>query len=306
MALGANALAGALSAALATQHDSFLTDENSTVEIVTRGRIFHWQLKHLPLAGPVSFSVQSHFAAPFEQLTGILDAANKFITGGLGISYRQPWFNYRVWQSTDPISFEIPLVFIARFNAREEVWNPVLRLISLTMPMLAGDASTLDLGVVERGGATIATLAARALPQGADESPITFTVAEGDTGQLRSFIPPGPNIANLFEGARVPFASLFNQVTGALTGRGVNGRNKDRPVSVFIGSYFRFHSCYVDTVSVSLDPLMSPEGFPLRASVQVSCRSLGAPYLNRQGQIVMSGGGDFAGSSGHISRAIGG
>jgi len=310
MALGANALAGALSAALATQHDSFLADEQSTVTI--RPAHSRWRntwrdrLKRLPLAGPVNFNIQANFVAPFDQLTGVLDDANTFLTGGAGVSFRQPWFNYQVWKSTTPLGFTIPLLFVARFNAREEVWWPVLDLLRFTMPMeLAG--VSLNMGFLEQSMATGTNLLTGVVNAvtGTGIPPITSEQVS-QSGSLDGFIPPGPHFLNNLAAAQAPFANVFSALADNI-GAAVNRRTAtELPVSVRIGNFFWFSRCYVQSVDVTLDPLLDPDGFPLRASVRVELRSMGSPFLDSNGRIRLSSASDgFTEASENIGSFLG-
>ena len=330
--IGFGILGDTVASALASVHDNFVIDRNTGVTIRLRhAKAGSNLLTNLPLAGQIQFNVQAHYAEPFKSFVGILDAANQFLTGGFGISYRQPWFNYRVWQHTDPIGFSVPLVFTAALSAKEEVMDPVWALIRLVLPMMHPEA-TLDVGVLERGMATglnlvgqMGNAVADAFGLGSDPDSGTrwtnITIEEGATGKLRAFIPPGPNFAYSLENARVPFANVFRGVAGnvkrALGGGGnnlvyrqVGGESEGShncpglPVSVRIGNYLDFHTCYVDGVSVSLSPQMSPDGYPLSATATVNFRTMAAPFMNQYGQIVLESGG-FMGNSGLIHEGLG-
>jgi len=311
--LGNGILWDTVSSAVASVHDNFVIDRNTGVTITLRNVDNSLNiLNNLPLAGAISFNIQAKYVAPFENFTGILDAANKFLTGGLGISYRQPWFNYRVWQSTDPIGFSIPLVFTATLSAKAEVWDPVLALIRLVLPKEHSSA-TLSVGVFERGLATglntvveiVNLLPGVGIPQ--------IDISGSPGGRLSAFIPPGPNFAHSLARSGTPFANVFQgaarSIREAFGGEGVEASRGQRlaryqieglPVSVRVGNYIHFHTCYVDTVSVNIDPQMSPDGFPLKATAEVAFRSMNAPFMNRYGQIVLDMGG-FEGNADTIA-----
>ncbi len=51
-----------------------------------------------------------------------------------GVSIYQPWFSRKYWAKTDPLKMDIPMEFMTFYNAKEEVWDACLTLLSYLYP----------------------------------------------------------------------------------------------------------------------------------------------------------------------------
>lgn len=114
-------------------HDQYKAGEYNLVE-------FHCPAKYRVirgmLSGPLSLNVQSHWkgnqgvSGMVSQLASVADGFGQWV----GQTVRQPWFSRKFWEGTDPLKFSLPLRFIAFDNAREQVLEPMMGLLSLLYP----------------------------------------------------------------------------------------------------------------------------------------------------------------------------
>lgn len=63
-----------------------------------------------------------------------IDTVNQITQLSSGNSIQQPWMNRKFYKSTKPFSFSFGINFVAENNAEEEVWKPVVALLSFTFP----------------------------------------------------------------------------------------------------------------------------------------------------------------------------
>ena len=92
------------------------------------------------LSGPLTLSVTSKWSGYFEggsglagvtsQLISLIDGFGQFA----GQTVRQPWFSRKYWTGTDPLKFQLPLRFVAFEDAKTEVVDPMMGLLSLLYP----------------------------------------------------------------------------------------------------------------------------------------------------------------------------
>jgi len=90
------------------------------------------------LSGDLRVNVKSHWKSLFDgaigggigKILGIIDNIEQIF----GNSIRQPYFGRKYWQGTDPIKFSLSFQFVAFSNAKEEVYKPMVSLMSLLYP----------------------------------------------------------------------------------------------------------------------------------------------------------------------------
>jgi hypothetical protein len=104
------------------------------------------------LSGPLQFHVNSHWQSLLNGANGavgsiassILSGADTIAQTVAGRSIRQPWFGRKTWQGTDPLSFVVPMEFVAYVDAKTEVYDPMVGLMSLLYPRASNEAYSED------------------------------------------------------------------------------------------------------------------------------------------------------------------
>ena len=64
----------------------------------------------------------------------LIETGNNLLQFMGGSSVQQPWMNRKMWKTTKPFSFEIPLSFVATTDPLNEVVRPVMALLSFIFP----------------------------------------------------------------------------------------------------------------------------------------------------------------------------
>jgi hypothetical protein len=59
-----------------------------------------------------------------------------------GFTLQQPWLGRKIWKGSEPIRFTIPLEFVTIDKAHDDVWLPVVGLMSLVYPRKESDGDT--------------------------------------------------------------------------------------------------------------------------------------------------------------------
>jgi hypothetical protein len=59
-----------------------------------------------------------------------------------GASIRQPYFGRKYWAGTTPLSFSLSFQFVAFSNAKEEVYDPMISLMSLLYPRISDEGKS--------------------------------------------------------------------------------------------------------------------------------------------------------------------
>ena len=121
-------------------HDSFTVNHlhgKNLVKFICLGK--HRAISGV-LSGPLNISANSTWTSLFNAVNGmgsdVIDTIDNFAQGLYGNTIRQPWFGRKFWQGTKPLSFQIPLQFVSFKNAKEEVFDPAMGLLSLVFPRL--------------------------------------------------------------------------------------------------------------------------------------------------------------------------
>ena len=91
------------------------------------------------LSGDFTLNVTSHWKDFISKVGGavaskLIDALDNYRQGLSGISLRQPWFGRKIWEGTEPLRFTFPVRFVSFLDARTEVMQPVMDLLSLVHP----------------------------------------------------------------------------------------------------------------------------------------------------------------------------
>jgi hypothetical protein len=120
-------------------HDQYVASAHNIVTFYCPGK--GHKIISAVLSGPINLVVKSQWQSlfgnsQFGQIVSFLDNADQVVSG---MSIRQPWFGRKLWAGTDPMHFDLPLQFQSYDNAREEVFLPVMGLLSLLYPRINAD-----------------------------------------------------------------------------------------------------------------------------------------------------------------------
>ena len=90
------------------------------------------------LSGPINVSVNSQWTKLFNavgdigsRLVDVADNIHQILSGG---TIRQPWFGRKLWTGTEPLKFNLPIRFVSFLNAKTEVMDPMMDLLSMVHP----------------------------------------------------------------------------------------------------------------------------------------------------------------------------
>lgn len=75
----------------------------------------------------------------------VIDTIDNFAQGLFGNTIRQPWFGRKFWQGTQPLTFNLTVQFLSFNDAKAEVFDPMMRLLSLVFPRLDSNSDTANL-----------------------------------------------------------------------------------------------------------------------------------------------------------------
>jgi len=125
-------------------HDQYTAVNNNQVEFRCKNK-GDMVIKAV-LSGSFNLTVVSHWDSVIKA-TGpvgsqVVEIFDNFAQGLYGNTIRQPWFGRKFWQGTDPLKFTLPLQFLSFTNAKEEVFKPMVKLLSLVYPRLDSKSST--------------------------------------------------------------------------------------------------------------------------------------------------------------------
>ena len=74
----------------------------------------------------------------------LIETGNNFLQFTGGSSIQQPWMNRKMWKTTKPFSFDIPMSFVATTNPADDVVRPCMALLSFIFPRDLGTNVTND------------------------------------------------------------------------------------------------------------------------------------------------------------------
>ena len=116
-------------------HDRYSPDTSNKVVFFCPNK--HRIIKGV-LSGALSFTASAQWSDLF-QATGaigstLIDTIDNFAQGLYGNTIRQPWFGRKLWNGTKPLSFQVPLRFVSFKDAKAEVYDPMMGLLSLIYP----------------------------------------------------------------------------------------------------------------------------------------------------------------------------
>ncbi len=194
----------------------------------------------------------------------LIETGNNLLQFVKGSSIQQPWMNRKMWKSTKPFSFEIPMSFVATTDPVDDVIRPALALISFTYPR---ELST----------------------SGGNQANAYNALHE------RGFDKNG-SMKNSLVGTAMQTLNLYNVPGPALRygTKEAKGDDEGDPVSIVIGKMFAFGACYIENVSVEYSQAVDYDGFPIAVNVNVKATVMDAACCQTDGNFLVQ---EFYGSS---------
>lgn len=179
----------------------------------------------------------------------ILDIMSSFRQMTEGGSLRQPWMSRKMWQQTSPISFTIPVSFVATSaaTAKQEVWVPALTLIGFMYPIsVKGNASLTK----DTSGSAFGTFM---------------------NSLTQQFTPPGPSI-------------FYTGDTSENT-----KKHKQDPITVAIGDIILMRGVYLENANVTFSSTMTSTGVPMAATVTLKITAMDGNVRDETGRLTQLG-----------------
>lgn len=198
--------------------------------------------------------------------------------GNAGVSYNQPWASRKFWKGSEPFNLTIKFNLIAISNAKEDVYDQAIKLLSLCYPRDLGADDNAAKNLIDKIGIF-------------------------DTNGTDTNTAGGPNVvtafSNAFKSWAVPGPSIY--WSSSESDEKKTGDN----VKVVIGSLFAFAQCYVTNVNLEFSPTLDSTGYPLWCKCSVTFQSAESNYVTSDGKFSMNKWGDSASTLGTLMSSIG-
>jgi hypothetical protein len=229
----------------------------------------------------IGMDVNATYEAPFQQGLGAMAGLEGLSSMArfLGMSMTIQAVTAQVWQGGAFIEFTIPFIFQAETNAAQDVMLPIQRLLSLTMPkdpqgggLLEAPGPRIDI-TKKVNGQDVDAVGVLKSSLGA-----VGTVVSEVGSTLASLVDPSKTvvssaisgIGNSVKGLNEPAKALST----ALVNRVVNN------ISLYLGKFLYLPSVVITDVSPTYDVVISNDGNPMRAMVNVGFRTFYLPTSN--------------------------
>jgi hypothetical protein len=236
------------------------------------------------LDGGITLSAKSNWQGYFSAIPSVLGMVDGAAQLFKGMSISQPWFGRKYWKGTDPMSFTVKVQFVSFKDAKEEVYEPVMTLMSFLYPQLMGDGSANDPNTIyikefRTATTTSPVIGADGKPvMGLDGNPVTKTV----TTQVSVPVDTKNQRANLISLCKVPGPTLFFNGGSNSVASGIN-MDAGSPVSISLGKFFNFNGCYITSVTTVIGNSFNAEGYPHSASATVTFEAMDVSYVGSDG-----------------------
>lgn len=166
-------------------------------------------------------------------------------------SIQQPWMNRKFWKNTSPFSFTLGLNFVARSNAKTEVFDPAITLVSFAYPRQSE-------GTFEQ----VKSWLKEKLKIGEG------SILDEASKVVKLFVIPGPSI----------------KYDGSNTSSDIYGD----AVTVCVGNMIAMGGVYLENVDVNFSNSMDASGYPLSAQVKVKVTSMDVNSCKSDGDFLMT------------------
>ncbi len=245
------------------EFSEFIINKRTGEKNVTKKRIYEMGIVGYPQQGTFTQNIQSQWMAlsggngPSSAVKGILST--------LGISAYHRLYNFKIWDGTEPLSFNIPLDFTAENDAFFEVVVPCILLYCLSLPSSSNGfwltPPGLTAGYAFDVFANLIKDTIRSFIPKAQKDPKTNKLkelSEFETGVQKVF-NGAVEVVNYVQGARKKISSA---VGGIITGETINVR---------IGNFLEFTNLVVQNAVINWDmSSVNKQGCPLKATVQLT------------------------------------
>lgn len=201
----------------------------------------------------------------------LIETGNNLLQFVKGSSIQQPWMNRKMWKSTKPFSFEIPLSFVATTDPINDVVRPAMALISFTYPR---ELST-------NGGS-----------QANAYNALHEAGFDRNGSMKQSLVGTAMQTLNLYN---IPGPALRYGTKSA------KGDDEGDPVSIVIGKMFAFGACYLENVNVEFSQSVDNDGFPIAVNINVKATVMDAACCQTDGDFLIQ---EFYGSSEALGQFI--
>ena len=212
----------------------------------------------------------------------VVDTANNLLQLAAGASVQQPWMNRKMWKTTKPFSFDVPMSFVAMTDPLNDVVRPVMALVSFLYPrkLQIKDKNTGEM---------------------VDANMKNF----GDNTGISTKLPDDVGVI----GTALSSIGLYNIPGPSIryTSKNSGGSGEDNigdPVYVTIGKIFSFGSCYLESVDVQFSPSMDSDGFPIAAKCTVKVTVMDSGVVETNGQFMIQEFSNTSESFGQFIDAV--
>lgn len=272
--------------------DCFTISDNQTITIsaVHKGSVTGYMSEPLSLNGGAKWNDINNntFTSLAFKLIDTFDENQQLGIGAAlgagGQSYNQPWASRKFWKGSEPFSLTLKFNLITIDNAKENVYDKAIRLLSFCYPRDLGEDQNAVKNLIDSikkpdGTSLLNTSGENTI--GKDNVVTAFTKA------FRSWAIPGPSIY---------FDSSKSEEGNA--GQGDN-------VSVVIGNLFAFGQCYVTNVGLEFSPTLDSTGYPLWCKCSISFQTAESNYCDSNGNLNLVKMNDSASQLGNLMSSIG-
>ena len=201
----------------------------------------------------------------------LIETGNNFLQFVKGSSIQQPWMNRKMWQTTKPFSFDIPMSFVATTDPLQDVLRPIMALYSYICPRelstSSGD-STNVISLLEENGMKVSDSVKQSVMGSALQS-------------LNFYNIPGP-------------ALKYGTKSATEDDQG-------DPVYVVIGKMFAFGACYIENVHIETASSFDFDGFPIAAEVSVKATVMDSCVCQTDGNFMIQ---EFSNASESMSQCL--
>lgn len=219
----------------------------------------------------VQTDVSANYEAPFAQGIGSINEKFGSLAQFIGMNLTTQAMTAQIWQGGSFINFSLPFIFQAETSAEVDVMRPIKQLMRLAMPKDPSGG-----GILEAPGPhiDIRKLAAN----GGDQAASAVQSALDYTSSPSKMMDTAKQLKNDPLGSFAIFKDAANNVAQKASTALVNSVVNN--ISLSLGTFMYFPSVVVTDVSPTFDVILSPDGKPLRASVNVGFRTFYIPTEN--------------------------
>ena len=204
----------------------------------------------------------------------MIETGNNLLQFTSGSSIQQPWMNRKMWKTTKPFSFDIPMSFVATTDPLNDVVRPCMALMSFIFPR---ELETKD-GEQSNAYTKLNSMSGGKLGKVIGNSSLVGTALES----IAFYNIPGPALRY-----------------GTKNAKGTD--NEGDPVKIVIGKLFAFGACYLEDVSVEWSQSSDFEGYPIAANVNVKATVMDAACCQTDGNFLIQ---EFYGSSENVGNFL--